>query len=109
MAGPFEKQIITSGDMSQASGITSSTINLDFKWMANIQAVWTGSPVGTLQVYVSNDSSTWTTLTGATQAISGSGDVCFVLTTTPYKYVKCAYTKTSGTGTLNATIEAKGA
>lgn len=107
MAGSFEASISSSGDMS--GNITSSTVNLDFHIMASIQAVWTGTPTGTIKLQQSNDASNWTDISGASQATGGAaGSVCFNLNLAPMKYVQLVYTRTSGSGTLNATVEAKG-
>lgn len=122
-------QIITAGDMSQAT-VTSTGIDINQMMGYSIQAVWTGSPVGNFTIEVSNDivavaSSTstenpvgpnpaanvvnWTTYTGSTVAAGGStGNWTWVAPIAPYRWVRLKYTKSSSTGTVNATFFAKG-
>lgn len=99
----------------------STAVNADQYGLVDIQAVWTGSPVGTLFIQTSNDVGTtnpdgsvgninnWTTYTGSTQAAGGSaGDFAWHIWATGFKWVRLAYTFTSGTGTLNARVNQKG-
>lgn len=78
----------------------------------SVQGVWTGSsPVGTLDVQVSNDhqenggvvtnAGTWTSIYASPQAISGnSGNIFLNVAAISAAFVRFVYTKTSGTGTL---------
>lgn len=110
--------VITNGDMSAAS-LTSTPMVIQQLSLISFQAVWTGtSPVGTLQVQVSNDfalngdgsirnAGTWTNL-GSTSAVSGnSGNLEISLHDIPSYAIRIVYTKASGTGTLNVIICAK--
>jgi len=80
-----------------------------------IQLVFTGSPVGTLKLQVSNDPgkpdagseaqkyadvTNWTDLGNSSQAISASGDHVWTVENAGYTWVRAVYTATSGTGTL---------
>ena len=47
-------QIITAGDMAQAT-VASNGIDMNQMIVASIQAVYSGAPVGTLQLQISND------------------------------------------------------
>lgn len=118
--------VITNGDMSLTS-ITSSPTILQSLTSCSYQAKWSGtSPVGTLSVQFSNDYSvnpdgtinnagTWTTIylnvTGTpsqTVSISGNTGSAFIdIDKTAAYAVRLIYTKVSGTGTLNALIDAK--
>ncbi len=99
--------IISAGDMSLAS-LTSTTINLDFKLIVAIQAVYTGSPVGTLKLQGSIGGTSWSDISGSSTAITTSGDVLYNITDIGYRYIRAVYTKTSGTGSLTVEINAKG-
>lgn len=113
-------QIVTAGNMSSAT-ITSIGIDLNQLDLDSIQAVWTGSPVGTLKIQVSNDIvavapganpaanvTHWSDYTGSSTAVSGAGDITYNMTFVGYRWVQLVYTKTSGSGTLNATFSGKG-
>lgn len=114
-------QIITSGDMAQ-SAINSKGIDLNQQYVYAIQAVWTGSPVGTLKIQVSNDIVpdgvggdqasnvvNWTDYTNSSQSISGAGNFVWNVLEAGYRWVRLVYTKTSGSGTINAVFSGKGA
>lgn len=116
----MRKQILINGDMSQA---TLATTGIEFiqqcSW--SIQAVWTGAPVGSFIIQISNDVCAvepgdnpsanvvnWTTYTNSTVAVSGAGD--FLWNSPPnagYRWVRLFYTKSSGTGSVTATFNGK--
>lgn len=97
-------------DMSVAGTQTSNIteiINMD---NVAIVASWTGSsPVGTLLVQVSNDQVVWQNLDfGSAISISGnSGSHDLIMNQLPHTYIRAAYVKTSGTGTLACSISIK--
>jgi hypothetical protein len=77
--------LLAAGDM--AGSLNSNGVDLQQIFMFAIQAVYTGAPVGTLKLQVSNDdvqpSSTsnpsanvvnWVDYTGSSQAISAAGN-----------------------------------
>lgn len=112
-------QIISSGDMSQAS-ITSSVTNITYLDNICIQLVFTGSPTGNFAVQGSNtyeqdnngnvvNAGTWTALDlTPSPAATGSGsNILIDLNQLSFPYIRVVYTKDSGTGTLNATISGK--
>lgn len=115
------KQIISAGDMSQAT-VVSNGIDMNQIALASIQAVYTGAPVGTLTLEISNDIvaidptvanqgaavTNWSTYTGSSLAISAAGNFTYNLSDIGYRWIRVKYTKTSGTGTINATLSAKG-
>lgn len=96
-----------SGDMSTTS-ITSLTINSQLRWGYAVQATYTGSPVGTLSIQASNDGSNWSTITITVTSINGAGSTMFNMSQELYPYARLVYTKTSGSGTLLATVYTKG-
>lgn len=103
-------QIITNGDMS--GNLSSIPTNLDTSASYAIQAIFTGSPLGTLQLQGSNDNddvtpTNWTTITDSIQSISAAGSYLVNVEFPVYCWVRLTYTRTSGSGTLNAKINAK--
>lgn len=89
--------------------------------MISYDISWTGStPVGVMSVEVSNtysqngdgtvrNAGNWTTLTlSATPTVSGNtGNGGIDVDATGFYAIRLKYTRTSGTGTMNATINAK--
>lgn len=100
-------QLIVNGDMSGniTQSVTQPMIGIA---LSAIQAVWTGSPVGTLKLQISNDNVTYTDYTGSSTAVSGAGNFIWNLLDVGYRYIRVAYTAASGSGTLNANISIKG-
>lgn len=105
--------IITS--QSMAVSIASLPVNLQFYVFFSIQALWTGTPTGTLLVQISNDDPNivtplnWSTYTGSSQSLTGSaGDFMWNFFPTGYNWARLIYTASSGSGTLNARVAAKG-
>lgn len=106
--------LINAGDMS--GDITSAAQQLDYTIGFSVQLVFAGSPVGTFKLQSSCDPSVypaaptnWDDITSSSQAISAAGSGTYNFNQTPgFKYVRAVYTRTSGTGTLNARINTKG-
>jgi hypothetical protein len=118
--------VISSGSM--AADITSDVTVMPLVSGVSYQVVWTGtSPVGDLYLQGSNtyelnpDGSvktqgTWSTMyvsinggaPAASMPISGNtGDGLIEVERTNLKYIRLFYDRTSGTGTLNATLTGK--
>lgn len=105
--------------------ITSNGIYLANIFSYAIQAIWTGggTPVGTFKLQGSNDNgesgtttlgatqpTNWTDITTSSQAITGnSGSVLYDAASCGYRWVRLVYTRTSGTATLSANMNTKGA
>lgn len=108
------KRIISAGDIS--GNVTSSAILVDQVYAYAIQAVVTGtSPNGTLKAQFScddvpseSDVTNWSDVSGATVSISATGTYGFLVEFAPYKWIRLVYTRTSGTGAINVTLNAKG-
>lgn len=105
--------IVSAGDMSQAT-VTSTVLDLTNTQQWAIQGIWTGSPVGTIKLQVSNDITTgcsnathWSDYTQTIQPVSGAGDYLWNSFTANYHCLRLLYVKSSGTGTLNATYGRK--
>lgn len=110
---------ISSGDMSQAT-VTSSVTNIQGLDNIGIQLNFTGSPVGTFSIQVSmdyaqdnygnvTDAGNWVGLTlSPNPAAEGSANQIYIdLNQLSSPWIRVKYTKTSGTGTLNAFIAGK--
>lgn len=119
---PYIKPQPVITNVSMAASITSAVTILAQKTGAGYDIAWTGAPVGSFSVQISNtvvlngDGSissaspgTWTsvTLSGAVNP-SGSADNGFINLAGLEAYaVRLVYTRSSGTGVLNATICSK--
>lgn len=116
-AAPFS--VITNGSM--AASITSKPTIIQKLSMIGYDISWTGTtPVGVMSVQVSNTyaenvdgsvktAGNWTTLTlSTTPTVSGNTGNGFIDVDATGAYaMRLVYTRTSGTGTMNATITAK--
>lgn len=96
---------------SLGSSITSSTVNVINLDKASIHLEWTGSsPVGTITVQARNgEHDAWYALDlGSTISISGaSGDHQLVFNELPFTDIRLLYTRTSGSGSLDAVVTMK--
>lgn len=96
---------------SLAATVTSSTSNVQNLDKASIFVEWTGSsPDGVLTLEARNSAEgSWYTLDfGSSIAVSGaSGSHSLVLNEIPFVEIRLIYTRTSGTGSLTATIVSK--
>lgn len=95
-------------NQSLAATFASASTNILHCDRVGYQLSWTGAPVGVFGVDVSNDAVTWIALTLSTP-VSGGGapEDAFIDVETAAKYVRLTYTRTSGTGTLQAKLTAK--
>ena len=98
-------QIVTAGDMSTSS-ITSATTNVQYLDNVAVQCNFTGSPVGVFDLQVSIDNVNFAPL-GLNIAASNGSPIVINANQLSAPYVRLTYTKTSGTGTLNAFISGK--
>lgn len=99
-------KLIEGADMS--ASFQSDAINLHGKDRYAIHSIFTGSPVGSMYLAVSNGNDDWSVLADSAQAINAAGDVFYNVDRAGYSYVKLHYAATSGTGSLNAFFKAKG-
>jgi hypothetical protein len=111
----------TAGDMSLAS-VTSETINLENILFLAIQAIWSGTPTGTIKLQASCDVgrentgnldgvgvSNWTDVPSATLSPAGSASSGFIeLKESGFKWARLVYTRSGGSGSLTARFNAKG-
>ena len=112
-----QQQVVTDGDMSTAS-FYSLASNAGSLLYPSYQVSWTGTPTGVITVEVSNnydrirDTGNWDTLTLETaisQPAGGASNVLIDLTWLPFQFVRLKYTRTAGSGTMQAHYFAKGA
>lgn len=103
----LNNQIVTNGDMS--GDITSSATPLDEAVTYCVQATFTGAPVGTLILQATNDPILlgWTDITSSSASVAAAGSYMINDSVFGFSQVRLQYRRTSGTGTLNAKINAK--
>ncbi len=110
--------VVTNGDMS--ANINSLITNIQQIPYVSYSVSWTGAPVGSFSVQVSNDyelnsagqvlnAGTWDTLplTNPVTASGSAGNGFIDIRGTSAAWIQLVYTATSGSGTLNATIAGK--
>lgn len=103
----FEYDLLKAGDMS--GSITTDSQQLNQMFLCSIQAVWTGSTAnGTLKLQISNDNITFSDYTGSSVSVNGAGDFMWNLSYTGFPWIRVVYTRSSGTGVLNITVNGKG-
>lgn len=111
--------IIVAGSMG--GNITSSPVEVKNQDNIGLQFNWTGSPVGVFTIQISMDykqdiegnvmvTGNWVTIpVSPSIAAAGSADSAYVdINQTSAQYMRIVYTRTSGTGTLDAFIDGKG-
>lgn len=111
----MSKRVIDGYKMWDATSLaatnSTSATNIQYLDKASIFIEWTGSsPVGTLTVQARNKSNgTWYDLDfGAAITVSGNtGDHQIVLNEIPFIDIRLTYTRTSGTGSITATLVSK--
>lgn len=108
----FNKAIVgltSSVSGSMLANITSVPVNIQEASGFCIQASYTGSPVGSIEVQASNDPINigYTTIPTSVTAITGAGSYMLNVDIANFAYVQLVYTFTSGTGTMAASCSAK--
>ena|SRR5271165_2313668 len=95
--------------------INSLAVNLDSIVSYSIQAIFSGSPAGSLQLQSSDDTplaqipaaNSWTVITDSVQGISAAGTYVVNVELPAYSFVRLQWIPTGGSGTLNVRINAK--
>lgn len=105
MRNNFNTLVITNGDMS--GDLESPSHDMSIIDGFCVQAIFTGSPVGTLEIQVSLNDTDWETLADSSVAVSGAGSEVYNVSRVFYDKMKVVYTATSGTGTLNVQLNTK--
>ena len=94
--------LLEAGAMASTGTIYSDPITTTVSEMQCLQAIWTGTPTGTLSIEASLDGSNWSTTTytfSSSPAGSASSSISD-LSSSAYPYFKACYVNTSGTGVL---------
>ena len=104
----YNEKIVDAATMG--GNVTSAIAEMDHMGMASIYAAWTGTPTGTLAVQVTVNGVEWVAPpTALTASPAGSaGSVVWTMPDLTWKAIRVVYTRSSGTGTLNAWVNAKG-
>lgn len=102
----FEYQWVNG--QSMGSNYSSPSQQMTFMINACVQAVYTGSPNGSLKLQVSNDNVNFTDYPNSSVSITQAGSSIWLLENIGFPYIMIIYTSSSGTGTLNVTINGKG-
>jgi hypothetical protein len=117
----FNEKIIDNAVMDE--NITSDAIPLVNMVGFCIQAVYTGTPTGTLKLQASADAfkyanasqpqapTNWTDVGDSSESITAAGSTMWSVDAVYYNFVRLVYTDTSGglsTAVLNVRINAKG-
>lgn len=117
---PFNEPIISNALMN--ANISSPGIPLAQTFGYAIQAVYTGTPTGTLKLQASNDPlgdltnpndqpTNWEDISNSSQSISAAGSFLWNVTDVMYTWVRLVFTDGSGgtsTARLSANINGKG-
>lgn len=93
--------------VSMGADITSTSYNIDSATAVAVQWVYSGAgaETGDLIIQGSNDNSTFSTID--TTSITTDGNKMVNLSNPGYSWIRLFWDRTSGTGTLTATINAK--
>jgi len=109
-------KVVTNGDMS--GDVTSKVIDLGDVQLGSIQNVFTGVPVGSLFLEISNDIidpstdpnvgvTNWDSY-GAVHSIVAASSHTFNISNMGYKWLRVRFTQSGGSaGVLNSTVAAK--
>lgn len=111
--------IVTNGNMASAS-ITSSATNIQYLDNVCIELIFTGTPTGAFEVQGSVDyqqdangnitnAGHWVPITLPSSPVASgvAGTILIDMNQLSFPYIRVVYTRTSGSGTLNAYIGAK--
>lgn len=104
---------MSAGDMS--GSLASTALRMENVSLAAIQAIYTGSPAGTLKLQGSCDPcevgevpTHWTDITGASTVVAAADSWIFNLTAPGFRWLRVVWTPSSGTGALTLNVQTKG-
>lgn len=103
----FNVQVYTNQSMVASSN--SLPLNIDECVSYCVHAKFTGAPVGELKIQGSNDPAIlgYDDITDSISAVTEAGGYILNVELPAYSFIRLVYTATSGTGTINAKINAK--
>ena len=96
-----------SRSVGMTGDLTSDTQVISEDSLIAIQAVYTGTPVGTLKLQNSLDNSNWCDSPSTETAVNGASTVIWDISHTAIPFWRLIYTFTSSTGILNIKILVK--
>lgn len=96
---------LTSASMS--SDIESDIIFSPCHSLA-VQAIYTGSPVGTLKIQYSLDKINWSDLPNSGEGVNGAGNTIWNISDHAVLYARVTYARQTGTGILTLKAYGKG-
>lgn len=101
-------KVVDAGDMS--ADVTSDPIDVRYLDNIAIQCNFTGTPTGPFYVQGSVDKSNWASLTlSGSPAAAGSDDTVLIdVNQVSVPWLRVFYDRTSGTGSLDVWVAAKG-
>lgn len=101
------KHEIIDGDLS--ADIVGNVIDIDNMRLTSVYFKYTGTPEGTLTVEYSDNGVDFYLPTGSSKALTGGpGSFAVWYVDTPATHMRLGYTRTNGTGTVNAWYTLKG-
>lgn len=118
----FAPVVLASGT-SLGADMQSKGEDLNQIIMFSVQAVFTGTPVGTLKLQISDDIvnqapqgsdpaanvQNWSDYSGSEVAVSAAGNWTWIVSDASYRWMRVVYVRTSGTGSVTITYSGKGA
>lgn len=96
---------------SMAASFESEPLDILYFRGYSISLTFTGSPVGTVKIQLSNDTEdpeNWVDLTDSSVSITEAGNIVYEVTESFSSFVKVVYTRSSGSGFMSGNITAKG-
>lgn len=100
--------VILMNAVSAAGSPTSGIYDLQDLTTFCVGLTFSGSDVvGTARLEASEDGTNFFTVTGSSQAISASGGHVWDVTQAGYRFIRAAFTYTSGTGNMTVRITVK--
>lgn len=122
----LNEQLMTAVAVSSTTTYTSTPMQLEFMVNYCIQAIITGTPVGTIGLQASNDEgiisypnpglaspvtsvTNWTDIANTSTAVTGAGTVMYNVQNCGYRWVRVSYTNASSSGTITVVGNGKGA
>lgn len=112
---------IASGTLS--ASFSTPPVNLSHIYGYSVTAVTSGSVTGSIAIYASNDTGTdfngtgvanWTLVTdpvtglSTLQGMTGSANVTYNMSQQFYKWMRCTWSHTAGTGSIDIWVNGKG-
>lgn len=97
------KEIALISAANAGANYTSTQLDLGDIFNLSIQVTFSSNTLnGSLNLEGSNDNSSYTTITGSTQAITSGASHMWGITNATYRYIRVVWTQSSGTGTLSS-------